>query len=212
MSGSSRAHMSFLTVSRILMLGTRRRVIYNNVWNMNQPLDGGYIFAGNHPTSLDPIYVYDLIYRPVILATDFVFHLPFVGWMFKGMGAVSVPILEGDPKRHNAYCDALNALCCGRNLLVAPEGKMSQDQPQPKSGIARLSKQTSKAIVPIGIRHNGRIYTFHLCNNGHRQKIRWMPRGWTEIRIGSPIYPSDQEGPIELVNRVMREIRRLSTI
>jgi len=207
------AHLAFRAASEILRLGNRRRVIYDKHWlPVRDSLDGSYIFASNHPTSLDPIYCYDLIHRPVILATEFIFNLPIVGPIFKGLDGISVPIDEHDTRRHQAYCAALNALHCGRNLLVAPEGKISPNADhRPKTGIARLSKQSSRPIVPMGIRHLGRGYTFHLFSNGHRQRIRFMPFGWTTVRFGAPIYANGEE-PSVVVERVMAEIRRLSNI
>ena len=207
------AHLAFRAASEILRLGNRRRVIYHEHWQpVRDALDGGYIFAVNHPTSADPIYCYDLIYRPVILAIEFVFNLPIVGPIFKGLNCIPVPIDEQDPRRHQAYCAALNALYCGRNLLVAPEGKISPlVDHKPKTGIARLSTQSSRPIVPMGICHLGRGYTFHLKAKGHRQRIRFIPFGWTTVRFGAPIYANGNE-PHEVVTRVMTEIRRLSSI
>jgi 1-acyl-sn-glycerol-3-phosphate acyltransferase len=146
---------------------------------------GPKIYCSSHPTSLDPCYVYDLTDNASILMTQFVFDLPVVGRIMRGCGFIPVAI-NGTKARHSAYSWALNELLKGRNIMIAPEGKMSPDNPsgRAKTGAVRLSHEADVPIIPMGIRHVGKVYMFDLKD----QPVRYMPRGDTFIRFGRPMY------------------------
>ena len=150
--------------------------------------DGPVIFAINHPTSFDPCYVYGLTNDAAILMTQFVFDLPIVGRCVSGCGFIPVS-LSGTRPRTKAYVVALNELLKGRNILIAPEGKMSGDNVDRKAhhGAVRLSYVTGYPIVPMSIRHVGKVKTFYIKD----QKTRFMPRGETFIKIHPHCYVSD---------------------
>jgi 1-acyl-sn-glycerol-3-phosphate acyltransferase len=153
--------------------------------------DGPKIFACNHPTSFDPCYVYPYTGNAAILMTRFIFDLPFAGRLVSGCGFVPVAMREKPVKfKTSAYALALNTLLQGRNLLVAPEGKMTDNKGgRPHQGAARLAYVSGEPIVSMGLRHEGEVKTFYLKG----QRIRFMPRGKTFLNIGRPFCVKDDD-------------------
>jgi 1-acyl-sn-glycerol-3-phosphate acyltransferase len=173
-------------VCRLITLGSRVKV----QGTQNIP-EGPCIFAINHPTSFDPCYVYRFTKGARILMTKFVFDLPVAGKLMSGLGFIPVPI-EGSRVKSNAYLLAMNALLKGESVLIAPEGKMSPDvgNRRSRSGCMRLAVSTRCPVVPIGIRHVGKIYKFKIKD----QPTRFMPFGKTYVNIGKPIYLNEVHG------------------
>ncbi len=197
----------FAIASRLITCGSRRRVEWNG-WKGHLP--SGCIFAANHPTSLDPLYVLDVLGYPTLLVTEFALQLPVVGFVLRQIPTIAVPINDGDNRRRYAYSAALNALLSGHNLLIAPEGKMSPESGgKAKTGAVRLALQANVPIVPVGIHHAGTVYTFRLCHNGHIQKVRFMPFGRTTIRLGAPLQYEFSSTAQDGAALLMREIHRL---
>ena len=151
--------------------------------------EGPKIFACNHPTSFDPCYMYGLTDNAAIIMTQFVFDLPLAGRLVNGCGFL--PVRTAGTKRtgENAYARALNLLFQRRNLLIAPEGKMSQCNPERRAhnGAARLSYVSGCPIIPVGIRHEGEVREFYIG----KQRICYMPYGKTFINVGDPVYSDD---------------------
>ena len=145
---------------------------------------GPKIFACNHPTSLDPCYIYPLTDNAAILMTQFVFDLKIVGKLVHGCGFIPVKI-EGTKSSRSAFAMAINELMKGRNVLIAPEGKMSPDTNgrKARNGAVRLSAVTTHPIVPIGIRHEGEVKMFKIKD----QNVRFMQKGETFIKVGFPM-------------------------
>jgi 1-acyl-sn-glycerol-3-phosphate acyltransferase len=196
--------MNFLLWSLIccqITLGSRVKV--RGAQNIPE---GPCIFAINHPTSFDPCYVYKFVKHAHILMTRFVFNLPVIGKLMNGLGFIPVPI-EGSGERSRAYLMALNYLLKGESILIAPEGKMSHDvkDRRARSGCMRLAVATRHPVVPIGIRHVGKVYHFHVGN----QPTRYMPVGRTYINIGKPIYLNEAHG--DYTSYVMNTIESLSS-
>jgi 1-acyl-sn-glycerol-3-phosphate acyltransferase len=143
------------------------------------------IFAVNHPTSFDPCYVYRYTERASIVMTEFVFELPIAGRLVSGCGFIPVPMRERPRLKNNgAFPLALNALLSSRNILIAPEGKLTDGAKKAHTGAAKLAWKSGCPIVPIGLRHEGKVYSRLMGG----QRIKFMPKGKTFVNIGTPFY------------------------
>lgn len=169
---------------------------------------GPKIFVCNHPTSFDPCYFYRFTGNAAILMTKFVFDLPFAGSLMNGCEFVPVDIRQKGIKRKSCYALALNTLLKGRNLIIAPEGKLSESVPGRRThkGAARLARASGCPIIPMGLRHEGEVRQFYIKD----QRVRFMPKGKTFLNIGMPyhVYSDDLEWHTE---SIMANINVLAT-
>lgn len=186
----------FRTLCRIVTAGSRKHIVYE------LPLPGGpKIFASSHPTNLDPAYFYHLMGDPVLMVMNWGLNIPIIGPIMGKCGFIPV-----GKDGHAAYALALNALLSGKNVYICPEGKLSGPDAKPKTGAARLSAQSNVPIIPVGIRHEGRIYSIPV---GNGKFIKYMPIGTTYITFGAPIYYANSE-PHWVTRRLMQVIKVLS--
>lgn len=186
----------FRVLCRIITAGSKKHVSYEH------PLPGGpKIFASNHPGNIDPAYFYHLMGNPALLIMKWGFDVPVLGRIMRGCG--HIPVGNG----HAAYSAALNELLKGRNVCIFPEGKLSEPEVRPKTGAVRLSIQAGVPIVPVGIRHHGRVYRLKI--RGH--VVKFMPLGSTRIRFGLPWYHFYRDHN-ESVRRLMDKIKLLSEL
>jgi 1-acyl-sn-glycerol-3-phosphate acyltransferase len=126
--------------------------------------EGPVIFVGNHPNGLiDPALVFILTRRHVtFLAKEPLFHIPGIGWLLKGLGALPVYRKQDDPSRmgrnEGTLEAARGALAAGKAITLFPEGK-SHSEPslaELKTGAARIALGAAKAgapvrIIPVGL-------------------------------------------------------------
>jgi glycerol-3-phosphate O-acyltransferase / dihydroxyacetone phosphate acyltransferase len=128
--------------------------------------EGPVIFVGNHPNGLiDPALVFILTRRHVtFLAKEPLFHIPVIGWLLKGLGALPVYRKQDDPsqmgKNEGTLEAARGALVAGRAITLFPEGK-SHSEPslaELKTGAARIALGAAKAGVPVRIVPVGLTY------------------------------------------------------
>lgn len=163
---------------RAVTSGCHKHVSYE----MDYPLPPGpKVFASGHPTNIDPAYFYHLMGDPVIMLMNWGFGVPLVGRVMRRCEFIPV-----GKDGHQAYAAALNALLLGRSVYICPEGKLSNDGAPAKTGAVRLSLKTGHPIIPIGIRHEGRVYFLSV---GGGNTIRFVPFGHTYINFGEPFHP-----------------------
>lgn len=187
----------FRFLCRAITIGCKKHVSYE------APLpDCPTIFASNHPTNIDPAYFYHLMDDPVMLVMKWGLNIPVVGRVMRGCGHIGV-----SNNGHAAYCAALNALLSGRNVYICPEGKLSEANAKPKTGAVRLAIQAGVPIVPVGIRHYGKIRSLKIGGN----VVKFVPFGLTKIRFGLllPCYHYC-DNHSEATGHLMYRIRELS--
>ena len=171
----------FRALCVIITAGSRKTIVYEHSIPLGGNLPAGpKIFASNHPSNVDPAYFYHLMDNPALMIMDWGMNVPLVGPLMRECGFISV-----GKDGHAAYSLALNALLSGRNVYICPEGKLSGPGTKPKTGAARLAIQTGYPIIPIGIRHQGRIYSIPI---GNGRFVKYMPFGETHITFGEPMY------------------------
>ena len=118
----------------------------------NIPKTGPAVLAGNHPSYLDPIFIYIAAARPVrFLAWDKLFAVPVLGWLVKSFGAIPVNVTKRDS---NAFEQAMKVLGEGDLLGIFPEAGRSKQgviEESLKTGAARLAIFNKCPLVPITI-------------------------------------------------------------
>jgi 1-acyl-sn-glycerol-3-phosphate acyltransferase len=112
---------------------------------------GAKIFAVNHPSTLDPLYIMSSIKEPVhALLTEDVFKIFGLNKLIAWAGHVAVGRNSGSI----ALNQAITLLTKNRSILIFPEGMVSKNSQQVeklKTGAVRMALATGAPIIPIGI-------------------------------------------------------------
>ena len=187
---------------RWLVLG-----IYHIMFNIsfegleNIPKDGGNIFAANHRSYQDPMFIAIHTRVPLsYMAKQELFEVnKAFKWLITAFGAFPVQRGKGDTAVIDTAIDKLNM---GRNLTIFPEGTRSKDGKvgKGKTGVALIAAVAQTKVVPVGINFTGKLK--------FRSKVI--------IRFGKPITPSeigasnaDSKSLKILKSKIMEEITKL---
>lgn len=165
----------------------------------NVPKDGGNIFASNHRSYADPVFIALRAFTPIsYMAKQVLFEQNiFFALLIRMWGAFPV---KGDGSEINVALEKLNG---GRNLVIFPEGTRSFDGKvkKGKTGVALVAAVAQTRIIPVGISFEGRKLAF-------RKKV--------VVRYGKPIYPGElgidnttSASLKKLKNRIMDDITNL---
>ncbi len=142
----------------------------------NVPTDGSNIFASNHRSYCDPIFIALPTKVPIsYMAKEELFHQNiFFTLLIKGFGAFPVTRGAGDTSAIDTSVDKLEK---GRNLVIFPEGTRSKDGKVGKgrTGVALVAAIAQVPIIPVGINFEGKL--------GFRRKV--------VVRFGKPISPQE---------------------
>jgi len=140
----------------------------------NVPQEGALIFAPNHASYLDPIWVSIPIERPLRYMTwDKMTRKPLLGWLIRAYGAFPVKVANGRGDRA-ALRHSLDHLRAGGGLMIFPEGARTRNgKLMPfKPGVIRLALDTNAPIVPVTIIGGYDAYApHHLIPRPHKLKI-----------------------------------------
>jgi 1-acyl-sn-glycerol-3-phosphate acyltransferase len=176
----------------------------------NLPKEGGFIFAANHNSHVDPIllarFVLDVGYVPRYLAKDSLFTHKFTGPILRG--ADQIPVARYSGSASDALGPTEEALRAGKPVIIYPEGTITRDpEAWPMSGRTGAVRAALGAGVPL----------IPVCQSG-AQEILWpytkkphlLPRTTHHVWVGPPMDLSMYEGkPItdeilhEATNRLM---------
>lgn len=141
----------------------------------NIPKDGGNIFASNHRSYGDPIFIALNTRVPIsYMAKEELFKQNiFFTWLIKFWGAFPVVRGSGDTQVIDTSIDKLES---GRNLVIFPEGTRSKDGKvgRGKNGVALIAAVAQTTVIPVGINFEGA----KLCRG---KKV--------VVRYGKPIDP-----------------------
>ena len=155
----------------------------------NIPRDGGYVYASNHRSYFDPVFI-TLPVRTFMsyMAKEELFHKNiFFTLLIKMMGAFPVERGKGDMGVIDA---AIKKLEKKRNLVIFPEGTRSYTGKvgRGKTGVALIAAKAQRDVIPVGIIFEG-------------PKLK--PGAKVVVRFGKPIKAaelaiSDNPDPREL--------------
>ena len=160
----------------------------------NVPEDGKFIFASNHITMLDPVFISTLCPRTLhFMAKLELFKNGFVRWFLTNMNAFPIN-RDGYDNRSMEYAEKL--LSNGNALGIFPEGtrQKSRRPGRAKAGVAMLAKATKASVVPVSVYFS--------------EKPRF--RSKLTVRIGKPI--AYEEFNFTDDERNTRELRDAATL
>jgi len=169
------------------------------------PREGPAILASNHISYLDPLtlaYVANTRGRHVrFLAKAELFDKRGLGPLLRG--AHQIPVQRGTTNAVHALDAAVDALRRGECIAVFPEGTISLDlEPMAgKSGTARLAREASVPVTPVGLWGTHRILM-----KGRKPHWQW---GVAEVAVvGEPVAIGNDEHIRDATDRIMHEIAR----
>jgi 1-acyl-sn-glycerol-3-phosphate acyltransferase len=174
---------------------------------------GPVLYAVNHPSTTDPIFIHALWRKPTsIMIHSKVFTIPFLGAYMKRMGHVRVIPGKGEQVLEQAR----RALASGRSVVIFPEGLISPANGfhEPRSGVARLALQCGVPVVPMGIYlPEEKCLRTSATLEGETDLITWYLHGPYAITIGKAMrFTGDAANHADvrkIAAQVMHHIRRL---
>nr|WP_296070255.1 lysophospholipid acyltransferase family protein [uncultured Actinoplanes sp.] len=199
-----------LTVGNTLALGWRPHVEGLEY----VPKTGGVIFAGNHLSVADELFIGATVPRHLAFwaKSDYFEGTGFRGWftrnLLNGLGAIPVE-RRGGRAALTAFDSAIPVLKGGDAVVIYPEGTRSPDGRlyRGRTGAARLAVAAGVPIIPVGcvgtdkIQPIGRLYPK-------------FSRGTITIKYGKPIetvgHADDRTSLRALTDHVMAEIQKLT--
>jgi 1-acyl-sn-glycerol-3-phosphate acyltransferase len=199
-----------LTVGPLLSVGWRLRVEGLE----HVPRAGGLIFAGNHLSVSDELFLGAVVPRHLAFwaKAEYFRGDGLRGWVSRsvlgGLGAIPVERAGGRAVL-SAFDSAIPVLRAGDCVVVYPEGTRSPDGRlyRGRTGVARLALRAEVPIVPVGVLGTDKVQPI-----GAR-----LPRlrpGEITVRFGAPMDVSgqarDSKGLRAITDEVMAEIQRLT--
>ena len=199
-----------VTVGKALMTGWRPHV--EGIENI--PRTGGAIFAGNHLSVADELFLGAVVPRHLAFwaKSDYFTGTGVKGFLnrklMEGLGAIRVE-RAGGRAALTAFDAAIPALEGGDLVAVYPEGTRSPDGKlyRGRTGVARLAVAAGVPIIPVGmlgtekVQPIGRLYPK-------------LMRNTVPVKFGRPIETvgrsDDRTALRELTDQVMAEIQKLT--
>ncbi|MFI1988433.1 lysophospholipid acyltransferase family protein [Actinoplanes sp. NPDC020271] len=199
-----------LTVGNALMVGWKPRI--EGLEHI--PKTGGAIFAGNHLSVADELFLGAAVPRHLAFwaKSDYFVGKGVKGFLsrklMEGLGAIRVE-RAGGRAALTAFDAAIPALKGGDLVAVYPEGTRSPDGRlyRGRTGVARLATAAGVPIIPVGV-----IGTEEVQPIG--QMYPKLMRGHVTVKFGKPIETigrsEDRTSLRELTDQVMGEIQKLT--
>jgi 1-acyl-sn-glycerol-3-phosphate acyltransferase len=199
-----------LTVGNAMMLGWRPRV--EGLEHI--PATGGVIFAGNHLSVADELFLGSA--QPRHLAfwakSDYFDGKGVKGWLNRnlmhGLGAIRVE-RGGGRAALTAFDGAIPVLKAGDAVAIYPEGTRSPDGRlyRGRTGAARLAVAANVPIIPVGMIGTEKVQPIG-------QLLPKPARGVVTVKFGKPIDPEgradDRTSLRQLTDELMAEIQKLT--
>jgi 1-acyl-sn-glycerol-3-phosphate acyltransferase len=180
----------------------------------NIPATGGAIFAGNHLSVADELFLGAVVPRHLAFwAKEEYFQGKTLGgkitkFVMNGLGAIRVE-RAGGRAALAAFDGAIPVLKAGDLVVVYPEGTRSPDGKlyRGRTGVARLALGAGVPIIPVGMLGTDKVQPIG-------QRLPKLGTGPVTIRFGKPIdvtgRPNDRTSLRALTDEVMAEIQKLT--
>jgi 1-acyl-sn-glycerol-3-phosphate acyltransferase len=200
-----------ITVGNAMIAGWRPRVEGLE----NVPGTGGAIFASNHLSVADELFLGAVVPRHLAFwaKSDYFNGTGVRGrfnrFIMEGLGAIKVE-RAGGRAALTAFDGAIPKLKAGDMVAIYPEGTRSPDGRlyRGRTGAARLAVAAGVPIIPVGVIGTERIQPI---GQPYPKLVGW---GKVTIKFGQPIetegQPDDRTSLRELTDEVMAEIQKLT--
>jgi 1-acyl-sn-glycerol-3-phosphate acyltransferase len=178
------------------------------------PRSGGVIFAGNHLSVADELFIGATVPRHLAFwaKSDYFEGTGIRGWfsrnLMNGLGAIPVE-RKGGRAALEAFDGAVPVLKGGDAIVIYPEGTRSPDGKlyRGRTGVARLAVAAGVPIVPVGTLGTDKVQPIG------RMYPKFSRRTIT-VKFGKPIetvgHPDDRTSLRALTDHVMSEIQKLT--
>lgn len=178
------------------------------------PKTGGAIFAGNHLSVADELFLGAVVPRHIAFwaKAEYFRGGGFKGnltkFVLEGLGAIKVE-RGGGRAALAAFDGAIPVLKAGDMVAVYPEGTRSPDGRlyRGRTGVARLAVGAGVPIIPVGMLGTEKVQPIG-------QRLPRPGRGQVTIKFGAPIptigRSDDRTALRELTDEVMAEIQKLT--
>ncbi len=177
-----------------IVLGPVLRLIFRPyvIGAENVPAEGGAIFASNHLSFSDSIFLPLVVERRItfLAKADYFTGVGFKGWLtakfFRGVGQLPVD-RSGGSASEAALRTGLRILRRGECLGIYPEGTRSPDGRlyRGKTGVARMALEAHVSVIPVVMIDTEKI----------QPPGRVSPKiGRVGVKIGKPLDFSRYEG------------------
>ena len=199
-----------LTVGNAMVLGWRPHVEGLEYL----PKTGGAIFAGNHLSVADELFLGAVVPRHLAFwaKSEYFDGNGLRGWftrsLLTGLGAIRVE-RGGGRAALTAFDGAIPVLKAGDMVVVYPEGTRSPDGRlyRGRTGVARLAVAAGVPIIPVGMLGTDKVQPIG-------QPYPMPFRGKVTVRFGKPIptvgRSDDRTSLRALTDEVMAEIQKLT--
>jgi 1-acyl-sn-glycerol-3-phosphate acyltransferase len=199
-----------LTVGPLLKVGWRPRVAGLEY----VPARGGVIFAGNHLSVADELFLGAVVPRHLAFwaKSDYFTGDGVRGWLsrsvLEGLGAIPVERAGGRAVL-SAFDSAIPVLRAGDCVAVYPEGTRSPDGRlyRGRTGVARLAVRAEVPVVPVGVLGTDKVQPIGA-------RVPRLSSGEITLRFGKPMEFAGRSGGSkalrEITDEVMVEIQKLT--
>ncbi|MEV6489066.1 lysophospholipid acyltransferase family protein [Actinoplanes sp. NPDC051633] len=200
-----------ITVGNAMILGWRPKV--EGLENI--PQTGGAIFAGNHLSVADELFLGAVVPRHLAFwAKSEYFHGAglrgrFNRFIMEGLGAIKVE-RAGGRAALTAFDGAIPVLKAGDSVAIYPEGTRSPDGRlyRGRTGAARLAVAAGVPLIPVGVIGTDKVQPI---GQPYPKPVGW---GKVTIKFGKPIdtegRPDDRTALRVLTDELMSEIQKLT--
>ena len=199
-----------ITVGKAMTLGWRPHV--EGLEHI--PTTGGAIFAGNHLSVADELFLGAVVPRHIAFwaKAEYFRGGGFGGnltkFVLEGLGAIKVE-RGGGRAALAAFDGAIPVLKAGDMVAVYPEGTRSPDGRlyRGRTGVARLAVAAGVPIIPVGMLGTEKVQPIG-------QRLPRLGQGKVTIKFGKPIptvgLSDDRTALRALTDEVMAEIQKLT--
>ena len=172
------------------------------IGSKNIPKTGPFVIVANHSSLLDGFILVSFV-RPKItfMSAAYLFKMPFVGNVLRGVGAIPV---QGKGSDIKLIKKAIKVLQSGGVLGIFPEGRITKEEDDfsAKAGAAYLAIKADVPIIPMAIKGANKV----LPLGAKFPKLKKI-----EVKIGKPISCSkkiklNKKILEDTVNSYMKEI------
>ena len=201
---------------RIVIGGYARLMLKLDVHWHDQLPEGPVLYAANHPSTTDPIFIHLISRQPIsVMINSKIFTIPVLGAYMRKMRQIEV--IRGKEQSDKVLKQAVRTLAAGRSVVIFPEGAISPpDGFAPvHSGVARLALQSGVPVVPIGIHlRDENCKRVPTTLEGKPDVITWYLHGPYSITVGKPLHfqgdANDRPTVKSIAENVMGQIRGLA--